>query len=235
MKADLRDMGRRQAHAIFTFTGPHTVPARSAFPALALAAMLAALALPAAQLDAQVTLGFRAGATGSTMRITDATGGVREASPKFGGQGAVTLGYSVNDRLGLVVDVGYTQRGAELTLLDGDILYDAIWGYDYVDVSLLGRASLGPAYLLAGPSMAFRTACYTKISQRASCESVDAVFREDDFLILGGAGVTMDLGSTALVAEGLYNLGFRNIDDQGVTTSKHHGLVLRIGADFRPW
>lgn len=198
-------------------------------------ATLPALALLTAPLDAQITLGVRAGATQSTMRVTDNTGVVEESSAKYGAHAAVSLGYSLNDLLGLVMDVSYTQRGAELRILDYDALYDAIWGYDYVDVSLFGRASLGPAYLLAGPSMAFRVACFTKISVRASCEEVGAVFRDRDVLLIGGAGVALDLGSTALVAEGLYNLGLLNVDNEGVTTTRHRGIVARIGVDFRLW
>lgn len=198
-------------------------------------AALPTLALLTAPLDAQITLGVRAGATQSSLRVADETGVVDDASPKYGAHAAVSLGYPVSDLLGLVLDVGYTQRGAELTILDYDALYDAIWGYDYVDLSLFGRASFGPAYLLAGPSMAFRVACYTKISFRDSCQEVGAVFRDRDVLLIGGAGAALDLGSTALVAEGLYNLGLLNVDNEGVTTTRHRGIVARIGVDFRPW
>ena len=97
------------------------------------------------------------------------------------------------------------------------------WGYDYVDVSVLGRASLGPAYLLAGPTMAFRVACYTKISFRGSCESVDAVFRENDFLLTGGAGVGFDLGAVTLVAEGL------TIWDSRTSTTRRNTPPQSIG------
>lgn len=186
-----------------------------------------------APLGAQITLGMRAGATQSTLRVTDATNVVEEATPKNGGHAAVSLGYSLNDLLGLVLDVGYTQRGAELTILDYDALYDVIWGYDYVDLSVLGRASLGPTYLLAGPSMAFRVACYTKISVRSSCEELDAVFRKNDFLLTGGVGVGFDLGAVTLVAEGLYNLGLLDINNEEEhTLAKHRGPVLRIGVDW---
>ena len=154
-------------------------------------------------LHAQLTLGVRGGATQSTLGISSEFNVVQGAAPKYGAHTAVSLTYPFTDLLGLVAEVGYTQRGAELTILD----YDAIWGYDYVDVSLLGRAAFGPAYLLAGPSMAFRTACYTKISQRGSCEEVGAEYRENDFLLTGGAGVGLDLGSVTLVTEGLYTWG----------------------------
>lgn len=198
-------------------------------------ATLPVLVILTTPLDAQITLGARAGATQSNLRVADETGVVDDASPKYGAHAAVSLGYALNDLWGLVLDVGYTQRGAELTILDYDALYDAIWGYDYVDLSLFGRASFGPAYVLAGPSMAFRVACYTRISVRASCEDVGAVFRDRDVLVIGGAGVALDLGSTALVVEGLYNLGFLNVDNEGATTTRHRGIVARIGVDIRLW
>ena len=176
------------------------------------------------------------GATLSTMRLTPAGEWLEESSHKYGAHAAASLAYTFSDLLGMVAEVGYTQRGAELTILDYDALYDVIWGYDYIDLSVLGRASLGPAYVLAGPSMAFRVACYTKISFRGSCEEVEAVFRENDFLLTGGVGVGFDLGAATLVAEGLYNLGLLDINNEEEhTAARHRGPVLRIGVDFQPW
>lgn len=192
------------------------------------------LAVGSNPLDAQLTLGVRGGVTRSTLQNTDETSVVEDASAKYGAHGALSLTYGFNDLLGLVAEVGYTQRGAELTILDYDALYDVIWGYDYIDVSLLGRASFGPAYVLAGPSMGFRVMCYTgRQSSRSSCEAVEAVFRENDVLAIGGAGVALKLGSATVVAEGRFNLGLLNIDNEGVTTTKHRGFELRTGVDFR--
>lgn len=199
-------------------------------PILILATILAAGWSP---LDAQLALGVRGGVTQSTLQVTDETGAVDNASPKYGAHGALSLTYRFTDLFGLVTEIGYTQRGAELTILDYDALYDVIWGYDYIDVSLLGRVSFGPAYMLAGPSMALRTACYTRISARSSCEEVGAVFRKRDVLMIGGVGAALDLGSVALVAEGLFNLGLLNIDNEGATTAKHRGFELRTGVDFQ--
>ncbi|MDE2678810.1 MAG: porin family protein [Gemmatimonadota bacterium] len=187
----------------------------------------------ATPLNGQLTLGARGGTTLSTLDFTDETGGVQDAAPKYGAHGAVSLAYSLSDRLGLVLEAGYTQRGAELTILDYDAYYDAIWWYDYLDFSLLGRSSFGPAYLLAGPAASRRTACYTVISHRSTCESVGAVFREYDYFLIGGAGVGLDTGPVTWVAEGLYNLGLLNIDNEGVTTTKHRGFVMRLGVDWR--
>lgn len=194
--------------------------------------MIAALLL-ATPLHAQITLGARAGTTQSTLRFTGETGNVEGAAPKYGGHAAVSIAYPFSDLLGLVVEVGYTQRGAELTILDYDAYYDVIWWYDYVDISLLGRSSLGPAYLLAGPAAARRVACYTVISHRSTCDDVGAVFRQYDYFLVGGAGVGIDVGSVTLVAEGLYNLGLLNIDNEGITTVRHRGFVMRLGVDFR--
>ena len=200
-------------------------------------AALTAWGLLASPAGAQITLGLRGGATQSNLQITSEHDVVDDVSPKYGVHAALSLAYPLNERLGIVAEVGYAQRGAELTILDYDALYDVIWGYDYVDVSVLGRASLGPAYLLAGPTMAFRVACYAKISVRASCESPPpTVFRENDFLLTGGAGVGFDLGAATLVAEGLYYLGLLDINNEEEhTAAKHRGPMLRIGVDFRPW
>ena len=163
-------------------------------------------------LHAQLTLGVRAGATQSTLGVSSEYDVVQGAAPKYGALGAVSLTYPVNDILGLSLEVGYTQRGAELTILDFDAFYDVIWGYDYFDVSLLGRTSFGPAYLLAGPTMAVRVACYAKISVKASCDSPPPTeYRENDFLLTGGAGVGLDIGSATLVAEALYDLGLLDL------------------------
>lgn len=82
--------------------------------------------------------------------------------------------------------------------------------------------------------MAFRVACYTRISVKASCESADALYRQNDFLLTGGAGVGLDIGSVTLVAEGLYDLGLPDINDSKPhTTARHRGLVLRVGVDLR--
>ena len=223
----VRGKARRRTRVRSTSTG------RSAVVLLAALAVLPLLATPA---GAQITLGVRGGATLSTMRLTPEAEWLEESSHKYGVHAALSLAYALNERLGIVAEAGYTQRGAELTILDYDALYDVIWGYDYVDLSVLGRASIGPAYLLAGPSMAFRVACYTKISTRSSCERVEAVYRENDFLLTGGAGVGFDLGSATLVAEGLYNLGLLDINNEEEhTAARHRGPVLRIGVDFRLW
>lgn len=62
------------------------------------------------------------------------------------------------------------------------------------------------------------------------------MFRENDFLLTGGAGVGLDLGSATLIAEGLYNLGLLDINnDEEHTAARHRGPVLRIGVDFGLW
>ena len=109
-----------------------------------------------------------------------------------------------------------------------------VWRYDYFDFSLLGRSSFGPAYLLAGPAAALRFGCYTIISHRSTCESVEAVFREYDYLLIGGAGLGIDTGAVTWVAEGLYNFGLLDLDHEGVTTARHRGFVVRLGVDWRP-
>lgn len=207
-----------------------TNPRVAAAAAWALAVFAAPFANP---LAAQVTLGARAGATLSTLRITDDTQGVRGVSDKYGAHAALSLAYSFSDHFGVVVEGGYTQRGAELTLFEIDVFWEALWGFDYVDASVLGKVSLGPAYLLAGPSYAFRYACYTKIDVRTGCEVVEAVFRENDLLAVGGAGVAIPLGGVTVVAEGLYTAGLLDIDNEGVTTARHRGFVLRAGVDLR--
>ncbi len=190
--------------------------------------------LPATPLNGQITLGVRGGTTLSTLHFNGETGSVESAAPKYGAHGAVSIAYPFNGRLGLALEVGYTQRGAELTILDYDAYYDAIWWYDYFDFSLLGRSSLGPAYLLAGPAASRRVACYTVISYRSTCESVGAVFREYDYFLIGGAGIGLTNGPVTWVAEGLYNLGLLDVDNEGVTNAKHRGWVMRLGVDWRP-
>ena len=197
--------------------------------------LVSVLGVGANPLHAQLTLGVRAGATQSTLGVSSEHDVVEGTSAKYGALGAVSLTLPFNELLGLTMEVGYTQRGAELTILDIDALYDVIWGYDYVDLSLLGRASFGPAYLLAGPTMALRVACYAQITVKSSCDSPPPTeFRENDFLLTGGAGVGLDIGSSTLVAEALYDLGLLDINDsEKHTTAKHRGLVLRVGVDLR--
>ena len=182
----------------------------------------------------QLTLGARAGASRSTLSFTGETGGVEGTAPKIDPHAALSLGYVFTDRFGLVLEAGYRNRGAELTILDYDAYYDVVWRYDYFDFSLLGRSSFGPAYLLAGPAAALRFGCYQVISYRDTCENVGAVFREYDYLLIGGVGLGLDTGPVTWVAEGLYNLGLLDIDHEGVTTARHRGFVVRLGVDWWP-
>ena len=193
------------------------------------------LVIGGSPLHAQLTLGMRAGATQSTLGVSSEHDVVQGTSARYGALSALSLTYPFNELFGLTMEVGYTQRGAELTILDIDALYDVIWGYDYVDLSLLGRESFGPAYLLAGPTVAFRVACYARITVKTSCDSPPRTeFRENDFLLTGGAGVGLDIGSVTLVAEGLYDLGLLDVNDsEEHTTAKHRGFVLRAGVDLR--
>ncbi len=206
-------------------------------PVPVLAAILILASESSAQ--AQVTLGLRAGAMRGTLGVADEVGFVEGVSPRYGAQAAVSVAYPLNDLLGLVAEVGYAQRGADLTLLDIDVIYGALWAYDYVDFSMLGKVFLGPAYLLAGPTVALRTACYTRLTRprgraTSSCEELEAVYRENDFLLTAGAGAGLDLGSATLVAEGLYGLGLLDINDsEDDVAARHRGFALRIGVDIR--
>ena len=190
---------------------------------------------------AQVTLGLRAGAMRGTLGVADEGGFPEGVSPRYGAHAAVSVAYPLNDLLGLVAEVGYAQRGAELTILEHDLIYDALWAYDYVDFSMLGKVFLRPAYLLAGPTVALRTGCYTRLTRprspaTSSCEEVEAVYRENDFLLTAGAGVGFDLGSATLVAEGLYGLGLLDVNDSekgiaAIDVGRHRGFALRVGVD----
>ena len=77
-------------------------------PVLVLVAILATAWSP---LDAQLALGVRAGPTQSTLGISSEFDVVQGASAKYGAHTAVSLTYPFNDLLGLVAEVGYTQRG----------------------------------------------------------------------------------------------------------------------------
>ena len=85
-------------------------------------AALTAWGLLASPAGAQITLGLRGGATQSNLQITSEHDVVEDVSPKYGVHAAFSLAYSLNARLGIVAEVGYTQRGAELTILDYDAL-----------------------------------------------------------------------------------------------------------------
>lgn len=214
----------------------------NSFRVLFLSALLAAFAAgPAA---GQATLGVKAGASLSDLIFTGIEIDEREA--RRGAVAGASLTLPVSEPLALRVEGSFVQRGATLTFLQlGEVEY----GIDYVQLSVLGKASLplgGPRsslYLLAGPVIAWETTCEAtvtivlqQISETATCddERLATPSKPVDFAVAGGAGAEVAVtGWVGLSLDLVYTYGVRSIYAGELDrTSRNRAMTVQAGAVF---
>ncbi len=212
---------------------------------LCLAALFAGLAAnPSA---GQISLGVKAGAS-----LSDLVFGGIEINDRELRKGLVVgtaLSLPVSGRLGLQLEGSFAQRGATLTFIQlGDVGYVL----DYVQLSVLGRASLplgssrSSLFLLAGPVIAWETSCEATVTlvlsettETATCddERLNTPSKPVDYGVAGGAGVQLALAEAMhLSLDLLYTHGVRSIyageldrTSHNRATSVQAGLVFPIG------
>ena len=174
--------------------------------------------LPAVEVQAQTTLGFKGGLTLANLdaKEPDGTSVGLDRLSSFGGGAYFQVG--LGDVLTLQAEALYTQKGART---DDSI---STLELSYVDVPLLflvrvpvGDASIVPI-LYAGPVVSFETKCKLKDNGGTSvdCGSGSGNLFQTTSPDFGGAfggGFEVFMGSYTLQIDIRYTHGFVNIDD----------------------
>ena len=206
-------------------------------------AVLAALTV-ATPLTAQTSFGARAGMTLSTIATSEEEEGV-EMSYLTGIHIGVTASLG-GEGPGLLLSAAYAQRGASQTATDiqegldpGESIEGSL-DLAYIDVGAFGRIPIGTGpYLLVGPTLGLRIACSATFSLEgvnvtADCGEggEDDPYKNFDFGVSGGAGMSFDVGGRDVVVEALYGFGILNLVDIGDDTVRNRGFTIRAGVDF---
>ena len=192
---------------------------RRAAAALALASAIGALAPSAAQGQTPY-LGVQLGGTLSTF------GG--SAAQLESHRGGLVAGAILGLRLGRAVALesapAWVQKGAEGTLQGFEEPIATDLEIDYLQLPLLLRLTLPTGLaarpvLLAGGAVAFRLGCSaataeSELALTYDCAASDAAepLAGTDWSLIGGAGVEIDLGRSALALEARYD---RSLGDNG--------------------
>jgi len=188
--------------------------------------------------------GIKAGATFATASVSD------PGSAEIGTVTRLAGGVFLRIPLGSLAfqpEVLYMQKGASVT--DPDELGGSLDLYlDYVEVPLLlvvpiGSGAGAAPYVFGGGTVAFEVGCKFKgegggISLDVDCDAasqydLELERKKLDFGVVGGAGITIPVGSGAFLLEGRYTFGLANIDDSGTGDSlKNRAGAVMIGFSF---
>lgn len=187
--------------------------------------VLTLVCAPAAQ--AQMSYGLKAGVNFANVGIDPDEG----ASPsgRVGALAGVFATVPIAWGLTLQPEALYTVKGASFDF-DG---FESNYIADYVEVPVLARFRvLRSAYIVAGPSMAFRLRARTRTPFGSSTEEVDLdeEVEKFDLGIVGGVGI--DVGRRWLV-DARYTHGLSDTDKDTSDDVKIRNRVFSLSAGFR--
>ena len=180
----------------------------------------------AAPAHAQISYGLKAGMNFANVAI-DA-----DEAPSPDGRVGVLAGMFATIpmpwRLTLQPEAIYTVKGASFEFEGLETNYIV----DYVEVPVLARFRvLKSAYVLAGPSMAFRVRARNRIAFGGSTEEIDldADVETFDLGVVGGVGI--DIGRWLVDAR--YTYGVSDTDKDTSDEVKIHNRAFSLSAGFR--
>ena len=203
------------------------------------------LLLAIAPASAQVTLGLRAGASASTITLTEFH--IDSQESRRGIQLGLSVAVPLRGMVGIALGADYLQRGSTGTLLQvGDVEHRS----EYLQFSTLGSVSVPLAgsllslHLLAGPAAAYELSCERKtelalqpVTLLTDCDDPMSATstRALDLGLLGGLGARLAPtgGTVALSLEVIYSHGLRSIlEGERDTTAKNRAMTIRAGLDL---
>ena len=161
------------------------------------------------------TIGFKLGATFSTLDVEDVDDDDQNSLTSFGGGGFIRFGLG---GIGLEIDVLALTKGSEVSSIEEG---DAEIKLDYIEVPVQAVFSLGSGrfspYIMAGPSFGFEIGCEVDdetVDEGIDCEDADFFDRKSlDIGVTGAAGLQIPMGPGNLLIEGRYTHGLTNIYD----------------------
>lgn len=191
----------------------------------------------AGQLSSGLELGAKVGVTFSTLSVEDDEGADIGTRTAFGGGAFLRIPVG---RVAVQPELLYLQKGAEVSgedFDDGSVTLKL----DYLEIPLLLVVPIHTAggvspYLFGGPSIAFETGCSVALDTPGFDAEVDCEEGEDvdiefertktDIGAVLGAGLRIPAGPGALLLEGRYTFGLRDLND----SDEDNALRNRSGA-----
>ena len=160
------------------------------------------------------TIGFKLGASMSTLSV-DGTTADFDHTTGFAGGGFVRFGFG---RLGIQPEILSVTKGAETDGVAGG--EDLAIKIEYVAIPILLHlpltygSSFAP-YVFGGPEIAFEIGCEQGDVDCNDPSLADGVFepKSTDFGLTAGGGLAFAMGPGALLLEGRYTWGLSNIND----------------------
>jgi hypothetical protein len=182
---------------------------------------------------AQTVVGLHVGASIADLMGDD----VEDVETHTGIYAGATVHLSLNDRLGVVLGAGYTQKGAELN----DPEVDGTLKLDYVEFPALLRFTFPSsghvaAYLQAGGAVGLRSRCEVEgsegsVTATVDCDEIGLELEKTDWGAVVGAGLAIDVTDRIdLVLDGFYTFGLVKLDDDPDPDDvRNRALTLRAG------
>ena len=144
--------------------------------------------------------------------------------PKKGFVGGAFVRWDLIPRVGLQVELLYTQRGTESSVNNFGLIDTLAIKLDYLEIPVLFRyvlpfpGKVKPNFLF-GPALAFNVSAKTTTDDNSSFYGSDLEIinaRGTEFSIILGAGIDVTLGKGTLLLETRYNIGlteaFEDVD-----------------------
>lgn len=141
----------------------------------------------------------------------------------------------------------FAQKGSKLQGSENGDIIEAKARVDYVELPVLfkvflpfGGTGLAAPFLMAGPAIAYQTGCEVDMSidgvdRTLDCEDpeIAAKIHNTDWSAVLGGGFGIPVGSGALVLDGRYQFGLRNIDATSDPDDfKNRSFAFMIGLSF---
>ncbi len=194
--------------------------------------------------EAQITVGIRAGASMSEVKVTGLH--IDDQAPRREYLVGASVGVPLSAHFGFEFGGAYIQRGSTSTLLQ---LGDVDLRIQYLRVTGLARATAplaGPlsVHVLGGPALALETSCERDttlalqpivISVECDDPESNAVTGLFDFGVIGGGGFRFAApGRITLTVDLLYSYGTSSfLEPDQDYTAENRALELQAGIDFR--
>jgi len=184
---------------------------RSLFSLLAGGAFL--VAAPAAEAQ---TIGFKLGASMSTVSVEDDEGVNIDSRTAFGGGGFIRFGMG---RIGIQPELLFLSKGFSADAPGDD---DVDLQLDYVEIPVLLHLplSMGTSfapYVFGGPAFAFEVGCEAgNDAVTIDCDEDGADLfdrKKTDVGIAAGAGLEFAMGPGSILLEGRYTWGLTNLNE----------------------
>ena len=200
------------------------------------------LSISAANAQIKMSAGIKGGLAVATLYGSDATsfaeaaGGVK--FPRIGADIGGAFDLSFNDRVGLLVEAHYAQKGMKIDAIHEIESWFTVMKLSYIDVPILLKVNLlqGPVtpYLVAGPQVSL------KMSAKTGGQTQDGVAVTDenlgninglDFGAAVGAGVAYAAGPGKAVLEYRFGMGIKTVDSSspGFSMKNIVPVTLMVG------